>query len=84
MLAWEATMAEVIKDDAANVGLASRTLAMVSGAIYDAVNDIERTGSVYKFDLQAPAGASPLGRRGGGGLYRPFVERPPRCSRFSR
>ena len=31
---------------------------MVSGAVYDAVNDIERTGSVFKVDVHAPRGAS--------------------------
>ncbi len=59
VIAWIDTMIEVIKADIANVGMASRTLAMVSGAVYDAVNDIERTGAVYKFDVEAPKGASP-------------------------
>lgn len=59
VLAWQSTMIDVIKADAGNVGLASRTLAMVGGAVYDAVNDIEHTGSVYKFYVAAPAGASP-------------------------
>jgi PAP2 superfamily len=58
VLAWESTLIDVVKADSANVGLASRTLAMVSGAIYDAVNDIERTGSVYKINVTAPSGAS--------------------------
>jgi hypothetical protein len=51
-------MIQVVKADIANVGMASRTLAMVSGAVYDAVNDIDRTGSVYKVDVHAPRGAS--------------------------
>ncbi len=59
VIAWDDAMIAVIKADTANVGLASRTLAMVSGAVYDAVNDIERTGAVYKFDVKSPAGASP-------------------------
>ena len=62
VLAWESTLIDVVRDDSANVGLASRTLAMVSGAIYDAVNDIEHTGAVY--DDQRPsalAGASRVG-----------------------
>jgi len=58
VIAWIDTMIQVIKGDIANVGMASRTLAMVSGAVYDAVNDVERTRSVYKFDVQAPTGAS--------------------------
>jgi hypothetical protein len=59
VIAWIDTTIEVIKADPTNVGLASRTMAMVSAAVYDAVNDIERTGSVFKVDVQAPAGASP-------------------------
>jgi hypothetical protein len=58
VLAWDAVMLRVIQADAGNVGLASRTMAMVSGAVYDAVNDIERTGSVYKVDVAAPGRAS--------------------------
>jgi membrane-associated phospholipid phosphatase len=58
VVAWIDTAIEVIKADIANVGLASRTLAMVSGAVYDAVNDIERTGTVYRVDVHAPRGAS--------------------------
>jgi PAP2 superfamily len=58
VLAWESTLIDVIKADGANVGLASRTLAMVSGAIYDAANDIQHTGAVYKINVPAPAGAS--------------------------
>jgi membrane-associated phospholipid phosphatase len=58
VIAWVDTMDEVIKADIANVGMASRTLAMVSGAVYDAVNDIDRTGTVYMFDVRAPRWAS--------------------------
>ena len=58
VVAWIDTMIEVIKADIANVGLASRTLAMVSAAVYDAVNDIQHTGSVFKVDVKAPKGAS--------------------------
>ncbi len=59
VIAWTEIMDEVIKADPSNVGLASRTMAMVSAAVYDSVNDIERTGSVFKIDVQAPPGASP-------------------------
>ena len=58
VLAWVNTMIQVIEADQTNVGVASRTLAMVSGAVYDAVNDIERTGAVYQVDVKAPKGAS--------------------------
>jgi hypothetical protein len=59
VIAWINTMIDAIRDDPSNVGLASRTLAMVSGAVYDAVNDIERTHAVFKVNVQAPHWASP-------------------------
>jgi len=59
VIAWINTMITVIRADAGNVGLASRTLAMVSAAVYDAVNDIERTHAVFKVDVHAPRWASP-------------------------
>ncbi len=58
VIAWIDTMDQVIKADIANVGMASRTLAMVSGAVYDAVNSIDHVGSTYKFSVSAPQGAS--------------------------
>src|SRR5262245_66352205 len=36
----------------------SRTMAMVHGAMYDAVNSIERRHMPYVADIAAPAGAS--------------------------
>jgi hypothetical protein len=42
------------------VGLLSRNLAMVSAAVYDAVNAIDRIGAVYHTALDAPPGASPV------------------------
>jgi membrane-associated phospholipid phosphatase len=59
VIAWINTMIDVIRADVSNVGLASRTLAMVSAAVYDAVNDIERTNAVFKVNVQAPRWASP-------------------------
>jgi membrane-associated phospholipid phosphatase len=58
VIAWINTMIDVIRADAGNVGLVSRTMAMVSAAVYDAVNDIERTHAVFKVDVQAPRWAS--------------------------
>ena len=59
VIAWINTMIDVIRADPSNVGLASRTMAMVSAAVYDAVNDIERTHAVFKVDVRAPHWASP-------------------------
>src|SRR6266581_565473 len=38
---------------------ATRALAMVHAAVYDSVNAIYRTNSVYAVNAQAPAGSSP-------------------------
>jgi hypothetical protein len=59
VLAWVNTMIDVLHNPAGNVGLASRTMAMMSAAVYDAVNDIERTHAVFKIDVKAPHWASP-------------------------
>jgi hypothetical protein len=59
VIAWINTMIDVLKSDAGKVGLASRTMAMVSAAVYRAVNDIERTHAVFRTDVEAPRWASP-------------------------
>ena len=46
VIAWDDAMISVIRADRSNVGLATRTMAMVSAAVYDAVNDIDRTRAV--------------------------------------
>ena len=58
VIAWDREMLAAIRADQANVGLASRTMAMVSGAVYDAVNDITRMHAVYHIDVAAPKSAS--------------------------
>jgi hypothetical protein len=42
----------------ANSILQSRVLAAVHGAIYDAVNAVDRKGGAYAIDVEAPAGTS--------------------------
>src|SRR5438128_1100520 len=51
IIAWEQTLIDAIRADRNNVGLASRSMAMLSAAMYDAINDIERTFSVFKVDV---------------------------------
>jgi hypothetical protein len=58
VLAWINTMVDVLRNPAGNVGLASRTMAMMSAAVYDAVNDIKRTDAVFKINVRAPHWAS--------------------------
>jgi membrane-associated phospholipid phosphatase len=59
VIAWINTMIDAVRADTSNVGLVSRTMAMVSSGVYDAVNDIERTHHVFKIYVPAPGSASP-------------------------
>jgi hypothetical protein len=59
IIAWNQTMLEAIRQTKDTLGLATRTMAMVQAAMYDAVNDIDRFGSVYQVNVYAPPGASP-------------------------
>ncbi|MGE5756819.1 MAG: vanadium-dependent haloperoxidase [Planctomycetaceae bacterium] len=59
VIAWNKTMLDAIRADKTSPGPATRTMAMVQAAIYDAVNDIDRTSSVYHVDIAAPPGSSP-------------------------
>lgn len=59
VIAWISTTIDAIRADLTTLGLTTRTYGMVSAAMYDAVNDILRTGAVYHVDVPAPAGASP-------------------------
>lgn len=56
---WDQTAMNAIRAEKNNVGLASRTLAMVSTAMCDAINDITGQCTVYKAAVAAPPGASP-------------------------
>src|SRR5262249_32010818 len=58
VIAWDQTTIEAIRNDRVTLGLTTRTLAMVTAAMYDAVNDITRLYSVYKVDGPAPRSAS--------------------------
>ena len=83
VVAWIDTMIEVIKADIANVGMASRTMAMVSAAVYDAVNDIERHGLGLPGRRPGSEGRVGFGRGVRGGLRRALCARPPYGSRCS-
>src|ERR1051325_10680744 len=57
---WNLITARTLEISKAGTGLAhSRVYAMVHGAMFDAVNAIERRYDAYAGDLEAPAGASP-------------------------
>ena len=57
---WNLITAKTLQTAKAGTGLAhSRVYAMVHGAMFDAVNAIDRRYQSYAADLKAPAGASP-------------------------
>lgn len=55
---WNATLLEAVRTDNTAPPLASRNMAMVHAAIYDAVNSISKKYSPYRVNIDAPAGAS--------------------------
>lgn len=57
---WNQTMLDAIRADKTTLGLTTRSLAMVQSAMYDAANDIEHFGAVYRTNVAAPPGASPV------------------------
>jgi membrane-associated phospholipid phosphatase len=59
IIAWNRTALEAARVDMTAVGLLSRDMAMVSAAVYDAVNAIDHIGAAYHFALDAKPGSSP-------------------------
>ncbi|WP_293133181.1 phosphatase PAP2 family protein [Microcoleus sp. bin38.metabat.b11b12b14.051] len=55
---WNTTMLDAIRTASTPPPLASRNMAMVSAAIYDAVNSISKKYTPYRVSIDAPAGAS--------------------------
>src|SRR5687767_14398786 len=81
ILEWNALMIDAIRADNSGPTLSSRNLAVLHTAIYDAVNSVLRTHQPYKFQIDAPAGASPEAAAVGAAyevmkaLYQPFRAR---------
>jgi hypothetical protein len=55
---WNGMMLDAIRTAGTPPPLASRNMAMVHAAIYDAVNSITKKHSPYRVNIDAPAGAS--------------------------
>jgi hypothetical protein len=58
ILDWNAVAIDCIRTDNTGPTLSTRNLAILHTAIYDAVNSITRTGQPYRFQIDAPSGAS--------------------------
>ena len=76
VLLWNETALQAIKEDRTPPPVAARNLAILHAAIYDAVNAIDRTHTVYHVDAAAPAGASMEAAAAGGGAPRPDAALP--------
>src|SRR5438093_8755601 len=55
---WNSAMLDAIRAQTTPPCLAARNLAIMHAAIYDAVNNIERTHEPYRFRCDAPKDAS--------------------------
>ena len=55
---WNAIALSTIRTDKTSPPMAAHNLAMVHGAVYDAVNAIAKTHKPYRVEVQAPPGAS--------------------------
>lgn len=81
VLDWNAALLDAIRTDNSAPTLASRNLAILHTAIYDAVNSVVRTHQPYRFQLEAPPGTLPEAAAVGAahavflGLYQPLQAR---------
>ncbi|MBD1830687.1 phosphatase PAP2 family protein [Microcoleus vaginatus GB1-A2] len=55
---WNTTLLDAVRTSSTAPPLASRNMAMVHAAIYDAVNSISKKYSPYRVNIDAPAGTS--------------------------
>jgi uncharacterized protein (TIGR03118 family) len=60
VLQWNQAVLQAIRNDKPTIGFVTRDLAIVHSAIYDAVNAIDHTSSVFHVPADAPADASPV------------------------
>src|ERR1051325_7573279 len=67
---WNSAALQAIRTGRTSPPQASRALAILHAAIYDAVNGIRRTHEPYLTDGFAPAGVSVVSRRCCGGIGR--------------
>jgi uncharacterized protein (TIGR03118 family) len=69
VLQWNQAVLAAIRADKPTIGFVTRDLAIVHTAIYDAVNAIDHTSSVFHVPAQAPADASPVAAADAAGLF---------------
>jgi hypothetical protein len=69
VLQFNAAVLNAIRADRPVIGFVTRDLAIVHSAIYDAVNAIDQTATVFHVAAQAPPGASPVAAAAAAGLF---------------
>src|SRR6516165_11845147 len=69
VIQWNQAVLAAIRNDKPSPGFLTRDLAIVQTAIYDAVNAIDHTGSVFRVHAEAPADASPVAAADAAGLF---------------
>ena len=69
VIQWNQAVLNAIRNDKPTIGFATRDLAIVHTAIYDAVNAIDHTSSVFHVTANAPADASPIAAADAAGLF---------------
>src|ERR1700682_1537668 len=60
VIQWNQAVLAAVRNDKPSIGFVTRDLAIVQTAIYDAVNAIDHTSSVFAVRANAPADASPV------------------------
>src|SRR5438552_1905162 len=69
VILWNQAVLNAIRADKPTIGFLTRDLAIVHTAIYDAVNAIDNTSTVFKVPVQVPPDASPEAAAAAAGLF---------------
>ncbi|SIO56499.1 TIGR03118 family protein [Singulisphaera sp. GP187] len=69
VIQWNQAVLTAIRNEKPTIGFLTRDLAIVQSAIYDAVNGIDHTSSVFHVQVDAPADASPVAAAAAAGLF---------------
>jgi hypothetical protein len=69
VIQWNQAVLAAVRSDKPSIGFVTRDLAIVQTAIYDAVNAIDHTSSVFAVRAYAPQDASPVAAADAAGLF---------------
>jgi hypothetical protein len=69
VIEWNQAVLAAIRNEKPSIGFATRDLAIVQVAIYDAVNAIDHSARSFLVHARAPAGASPVAAAASAGLF---------------